>query len=180
MNETASGLSALTDNLSNTTDDVKTVTYTFTPHIDPGDGGSDCGDGVPVVVNIEINPQPKIQATTDEVLCYNGDASFDITNPNTVNTIGEWRYDVTVNYPGGVTGDWASGLTDISATGVSALTDNLTNTTDDVQTVTYTFTPHIDPGDGGGECAGGVPVVINVEINPRPKIQVSTDEDPLL
>ncbi len=38
-----------------------------------------------------------------------GDASFDITNPNTVNAIGEWRYDVTVSYPGGVTGDWAGG-----------------------------------------------------------------------
>ncbi len=58
-------------------------------------------------------------------------------------------------------------LSDVTSTGLSALTDNLTNTTDDVQTVTYTFTPHIDPGDGGGECGGGVPVVINVEINPQ-------------
>ncbi len=173
---TTTGLSAITDDLTNTTNDVQTVTYTFTPHIEPGDGGGDCGGGVPVVVNVEINPQPKIQAITDEVLCYDGDASFDITNPNTVNTIGEWRYDVTVNYPGGVTGDWAGGLSDVTATGLSALTDNLTNTTDDVQTVTYTFTPHIEPGDGGGECANGIPVVIEIEINPQPKIQVTTDE----
>ncbi len=175
-NMITTGLSAITDDLTNTTNDVQTVTYTFTPHIEPGDGGSDCGGGVPVVVNVEINPQPKIQVITDEVLCYDGDASFDITNPNTVNTIGEWRYDVTVNYPGGVTGDWTGGLSDVTATGLSALTDNLTNTTDDVQTVTYTFTPHIEPGDGGGECANGIPVVIEIEINPQPKIQVTTDE----
>ena len=175
-NVTATGLSALTDDPTNTTNDVQTVTYTFTPHIEPGDGGSDCAGGVPVVVNVEINPQPKIQVATDEILCYDGDAAFDITNPNTVNTIGEWRYDVTVNYPGGVTGDWTGGLSDVTATGLSALTDNLTNTTDDIQTVTYTFTPHIDPGDGGGECSNGVPVIIEIEINPQPRIQVTTDE----
>ena len=35
--------------------------------------------------------------------------------------------------------------------GMAALTDNILNTTNDVQTVTYTFTPHIRPGDGGAE-----------------------------
>ena len=156
---TTTGVSALTDNLTNTTDDIQTVIYTFTPHIDPGDGGGECGDGVPVVINVEINPQPKIQVSTDEILCYDGDAEFDITDPNTVNAIGEWRYDVTVNYPAGVTGEWTGGLHNETGTGLSALTDNLTNTTNDVQMVTYTFIPHIHPGDGGGDCGGGVPIV---------------------
>ena len=71
-----------------------------------------------------------------------------------LNTGSQWRYDVSVVYPAGVTGDWAAGLTDQT---VSTLTDDLTNTTDIVQTVTYTFTPHIRPGDGGSECGGGVP-----------------------
>ena len=74
------GIAALTDDLTNTTNDVQTVTYTFTSHIDPGDGGGECGDGVPVIISIEINPQPKIAVTADEVLCYDGDASFGFTN----------------------------------------------------------------------------------------------------
>ena len=62
-----------------------------------------------------------------------------------------------VVYPAGVTGDWAGGLTDQTATGMAALTDNILNSTNDVQTVTYTFTPHIMPGDGGTECQNGIP-----------------------
>ena len=60
---------------------------------------------------------------------------------------------VTVVYPAGVTGDWSAGFTDLTVTGIAALTDNLLNSTSDVQTVIYTFTPHIRPGDGGAECA---------------------------
>ena len=110
------------------------------------------------LIEIEINPQPRIQVATDEILCYDGDAVFRYNEAEYLNATGEWRYDVTV-LPGRSNRRWAGGLTDVTATGVSAITDNLTNTTDDVQTVTYTFTPHIDPGDGGGECGGGVPVV---------------------
>ena len=132
-------------------------------------------DGVPVSIMIEINPQPRIQVATDPVLCYDGNATFDITKPNTVNAAGTWHYDVSVVYPAGVTGNWDAGLNNQTLTGIGALTDDLTNTTGDVQTVTYTFTPHIDPGDGDGECGGGVPVSIMIEINPQPRIQVATD-----
>ena len=73
-------------------------------------------------------------------LCYDDPAMFDITNPNTVHTGATWYYDVSpVIYPAGVTGDWASGFTDLTATGIAALTDNLINNTNDVQTVLYTF-----------------------------------------
>ena len=148
--QTATGIAALTDNLINNTNDVQTVTYTFTPHIRPGDGGAECTDGVPVTVTVNINPRPRIAVITDAELCYDNPATFDVTNPNTVNTGSTWYYDVSpVIYPAGVTGDWAAGLTDLTATGIAALTDNLINNTNDVQTVIYTFTPHIRPGDGG-------------------------------
>jgi len=167
----------LTDDLTNSGNDVQTVTYIFTPHIDPGDGGGECGDGLPVIISIEINPQPRIAVTADDdVLCYEGDAAFNVTNLNTVNAIGTWRYDVSVVYPGGVTGDWTAGLTNQTATGIAALTDDLTNTTNDVQTVTYTFSPHIDPGDGGGECGDGVPEIFMIYINPEPLLTVSVTD----
>ena len=175
FNETLTGIGIQTDNLTNNTNTVQTVTYTFTPHIDPGDGDPDCQNGVPVVIDIEINPRPRITVTTDPVLCYDGDAVFDISTVNTVNAAGEWRYDVSVVYPAGVTGDWAAGLFNETLAGIGIQTDNLTNNTNTVQTVTYTFTPHIDPGDGDPDCQNGVPVVIDIEINPRPRITVTTD-----
>ena len=87
-------------------------TYTFTPHILPATEGSECQNGVPVILNVEIDPQPKIAVTTDPILCYDGDALFNISTVNqSVSTGGEWRYDVSVAYPAGVTGDWGAGLT---------------------------------------------------------------------
>ena len=165
----------LPDNLVNTSDLVQTITYTFTPHIRPGDGGTECQSGVPAVITVEIDPQPKITVTTDPILCYDGDAVFNIGTVNTsVSGGSQWRYDINVLYPAGVTGDWTAGLTDQT---LSALTDNLTNNSDVVQTVTYTFTPHIHPGDGGTECQNGIPVVLQVEIDPQPKITVITDPE---
>ncbi len=77
--QTATGIAALTDNLVNTTNDFKTVTYKFIPHIRPGDGGDECEAGVEVTIEVVINPQPKIAVTTDPELCYTGSAVFDIT-----------------------------------------------------------------------------------------------------
>ncbi len=177
INQTATGIGALTDNLVNTTNDFKTVTYKFIPHIRPGDGGDECEAGVEITVEIVINPQPKIAVTTDTELCYDGPAKFDITKLNIVNTGTTWYYDIETTYPLGVTGSWPTGLTDQTATGIGALTDNLVNTTNDFKTVTYKFIPHIRPGDGGDECEAGVEVTIDIVINPQPKIAVTTDPE---
>ncbi len=177
INQTATGIGALTDNLVNTTNDFKTVTYKFIPHIRPGDGGDECETGVEITVEIVINPQPKIAVTTDTELCYDGPAKFDITKLNIVNTGTTWYYDIETTYPLGVTGSWPTGLTDQTATGIAALTDNLVNTTNDFKTVTYKFIPHIRPGDGGDECETGVEVTIEIVINPQPKMAVTTDPE---
>ncbi len=160
----------LTDNLVNTTLLVQTVTYHFTPHIDPGDGDGECGNGVDTTITVYINPRPRIEVAVDDTLCYDGTADITITNPT--NQTGEWRYDLDVTYPAGVTGILSDGT---SQTALN-LTDNLVNTTLTVQTVTYHFTPHIDPGDGDGECGGGVDTTITVYINPRPRIEVTADD----
>ena len=159
---------SLTDDLTNTTDVVQTVTYIFTPHIRPGDGDPECGNGVSDTVKVDLDPQPKITVPPIPLLCYDGNASFNISTVNTSLHAGSlWRYDVQVNYPAGVTGSWVTGLNDQTA---STLTDDLTNTTDVVQTVTYYFTPHIKPGDGGSECLNGVQVLLNVVIDPQPRL----------
>ena len=166
-------LTSQTDNLTNTTNIVQTVTYTVTPHINPGDGGTECLGGIPETITVDLDPQPKIAVTTDPLLCHDGDAVFDVSTVNTALHSGsEWRYDISVVYPAGVTGSWAGGLTDQTLT---SITDDLTNTTAVVQTVTYTFTPHIRPGDGGAECASGIPVTVTVDLDPQPVIAVTTD-----
>ena len=133
------------ETLSNTTSDVKAVTYLFTPHIDPTDGGSECQNGLDTTITVYVNPQPDIEVTADDTLCYNGSTTFTITNPNTVR--GTWRYDVDVTYPAGVTGS----LGNLTNQTVLTQAETLSNTTSDVKAVTYLFTPHIDPTDGGSD-----------------------------
>ncbi|HUX59151.1 MAG TPA: gliding motility-associated C-terminal domain-containing protein, partial [Bacteroidales bacterium] len=151
--------------------------YTFTPHINPGDGDPECQNGVPVVISIEINPRSRIAVTSDPVLCYDGDALFDISTVNTaVSSGGEWKYNVQIVYPADVDGTHGTAgntvtLTNLTALGVAAFMDDLTNSGDVVRLVTYTFIPHIRPGDNGPECQNGVPVLINILIEPTPRVQ---------
>ena len=158
------------ETLSNTTSDVKAVTYLFTPHIDPTDGGSECQNGLDTTITVYVNPQPDIEVTADDTLCYNGSTTFTITNPNTVR--GTWRYDVDVTYPAGVTGS----LGNLTNQTVLTQAETLSNTTSDVKAVTYLFTPHIDPTDGGSECQNGLDTTITVYVNPQPRIQVSVND----
>ena len=74
---------------------------------------------------------------------------------------------VSVVYPAGVNGSWAGGLTNQTS---ASLTDNLTNISDAAQTVVYTFTPHIRPGDGGTECQSGLQIIYTVVIDPQPRL----------
>ena len=71
-----------------------------------------CETDLPVIVKtVEMNPQPKITVTTDGELCYDGDAVFDITNPyGYLNR--RMEYDLTIDYPFGVTGDCSGGRSD--------------------------------------------------------------------
>jgi len=84
----------------------------------------------------------------DDTVCNNSAVTFNIVNPNTVS--GEWKYDIAVTYPAGVTGTLGNRLGEVSLVQV----DNLVNSTQDLQVVEYRFTSKIDPGDGGVECIG--------------------------
>ena len=54
-----------------------------------------------VTVSVDLDPRPKIAVTTDTLLCYDGDAVFDISTVNSPLHAGsQWRYDVSVTIPG--------------------------------------------------------------------------------
>ena len=69
------------------------------------------------IQTIYVNPKPSITVTqSDALLCYTGGSvDFTINTTNTLTPCSLWRYDVSVVYPAGVTGDWAAGLTDQTA-----------------------------------------------------------------
>ncbi|HPO66629.1 MAG TPA: gliding motility-associated C-terminal domain-containing protein, partial [Bacteroidales bacterium] len=152
-------------NITNNGDSVRAIVYIIVPTI-----YNRCV--LPTIYDtIYVNPTPRIIVAADDTLCNNGSTTFSITNPNTVR--GVWRYDIEVTYPAGVSGT----LGDKTNQTVLTQTDNLINTTNDVQAVTYRFIPHINPGDGGLECGAGVETTLVVYVNPTVHVLFSANAD---
>jgi hypothetical protein len=165
-----------TDLLVNTTNTVQTVTYQFIPKIlDPRTGLAYCEDGIDTTITIWINPQPRIEVSASDTLCFDEGTTFDISNGNSFDTTtGTWVYDlvVTPSDPG-VTGFTP---TENDRTTLN-FTDLLVNTTNTVQTVTYQFIPKIlDPRTGLAYCEDGIDTTITIWINPQPRIEVSASD----
>jgi gliding motility-associated-like protein len=162
-----------TDLLVNNTNTVQTVTYQFIPKIlDPRTGLAYCEDGIDTTITIWINPQPRIEVSASDTLCFDEGTTFDVSTTNT--TTGTWVYDlvVTPSDPG-VTGFTP---TENDRTTLN-FTDLLVNTTNTVQTVTYQFIPKIlDPRTGLAYCEDGIDTTITIWINPQPRIEVSASD----
>jgi gliding motility-associated-like protein len=137
----------------------------FTPKIlDPATGTAYCEDGVDTMITIWINPTPRVIALPDEErICNNFTTNIWLITPTMV-TDGLVTFDyvaVPSGNPGDITGftPVATGLTD-----GTAINDQLTNHTTDLQTVTYTITPRsLATG-----CADGLPVQVVVTVHPDP------------
>src|SRR5208283_5632873 len=113
--------------LSNTTNTVKTATYTVTPVSGTCTGGT-------FTVTVTLNPTPVVPAQT-ATICSGG--TFTVTPVNS---------QPTTIIPSGTTYSWSapsgSGFTGgTSGSGASNISGTLTNTTNSVATATYTVTP---------------------------------------
>ncbi len=148
-------VTSITQQLTNTTNQVQTVVYTVTPK------SGDCEGGT-FTVTVTVNPSPSIQAKVPTALC-SGD-SFTVTPTNgsgdivPAGTTYTWTVATNLN----VTGQAAS-----SVASVTSITQQLTNTTNQVQTVVYTVTPK------SGDCIGGT-FTITVTVNPKATIASNT------
>jgi gliding motility-associated-like protein len=97
-------------------------------------------------------------------------------NDDLLGVAGEKVYQLTTTDAGGnvlgvqASGEYAAG-TDIS--------DNLINTTNQVQTVTYTFRPRIDDDRNGGIpfCDNGRDTTLTIYVNPTPRVIVTVVRD---
>jgi gliding motility-associated-like protein len=152
----ATAASTISGTLTNPTNSVQTATYSVTPISIDG-----C-EGATFTVTVTVNPRPSIQAKIPAAIC-SGD-SFTVTPTNESGDIVPvgTTYTWTVATNASVTGQSAS-----STLSVTSITQQLTNTTNEVQTVIYTVTPK------SGDCIGGT-FTITVTVNPKATIQAKT------
>jgi gliding motility-associated-like protein len=161
----------ISDYINNTTNEVQFVAYQITPRsIVTG-----CTDGELVTVVIAVNPTPILSAYIEETIVCDSTSILIEVNDLLGNVHGSKVYQLTTTNAGGSvagvqpTGEYSAG-TDIS--------NQLTNLTNEVQTVTYNFRARIkDPQENGsGYCDDGTDTTITIYVNPTPVMSVSIDE----
>jgi len=135
--------------------------YTVTPT--SGDAGSCVGTNFTITVT--VNPTPVI-ANKTSTICSG--TAFTITPSNSGSEIvpTSTTYTWTVAPNADVTGE-----TD-QAVGQSNISQTLTNTSNTVQTVVYTVTPR---SGAAGNCVGST-FTVTVTVNPRPTIDVISNQ----
>ncbi len=140
----------INDYLHNPGNVPQTVTYSITPRI------LGCS-GNPQNVTVTVNPTPVvIPSTFAQAICSN--TQTNITLASSTMPAGAVRFNYTVAATGGLTG-FTSPVNNL--TNNSIITDLLMNSTNSVQTATYTITPV------AGGCIG-TPVSVVVSVNPTP------------
>ncbi len=156
----ATAQSTFTQTLRNKTNAQETIVYTLTPI------SGTCA-GAPFDLTVQVNPTPEIAAKTAEI-CSAGTFTVSPTN-----TVASGVGDIV---PTGTTYTWTVAAND-NVTGETAVTtpqasisQALINTTNTVQTVTYTVTP---TSGATGTCSGATFQVV-VTVNPKPTIQAET------
>ncbi|HEX3006670.1 MAG TPA: gliding motility-associated C-terminal domain-containing protein, partial [Bacteroidales bacterium] len=167
-------IASFIDNLSNSDDNYKTVKYRFKGKIIHADPSFTCNQGTDTTITIYMNPTPRVNIAVPSTakgsrdsLCYNEGTTISVTTPNK-NVIGTIKYDLTVAYNSG-------SITGVEPDGRKAISDiiqNLVNTSDIPQLVTYTFKPlieHARPSPSTLSCTNGVENKIDIWVFPQIK-----------
>ncbi len=160
--------------LVNSSPDLQWIEYTFKPRIYKNENDY-CGQGSDTTVRIYINPQPLIILSyqPDTVLCNIDSVTFNVQSGNGSHT-GGWVYDIHIDASNetSVSGEYE--VTDHSAL---SITQYLTNLTDQIQWVDYTFIPKIkDPSGNQQYCANGIQQKIRIWLNPIPHLEVNAED----
>ena len=144
--------------LVNPTNTVQTATYTVTPSF------NGCS-GIAFTVVISVNPKPAIANITPAAIC--SETAFSVTPTNGSGNIVPTgtTYTWTISTNANITGASAS-----TATGISTISQTLTNISNTAQTITYTVTP--TSGDTGN-CVGST-FTITVVVTPKPAVLSTT------
>ena len=150
----ASGSGTITGNLTNTTNSPLTAIFRVIATTQNG-----C-DSLPFDVNVVVNPTPTVLVlpASQPICSGNPITAIVLSNPNGV--------------PGPITYSWTrdntTNITGIAASGSGAsIAGSLTNTTNTVQTTTFTIKATANSCDSAT-------TTVTVTVNPRPTVAVST------
>ena len=166
---------AIVDQLINTTNVVQAVTYNFRYRLnDPRNGGiAFCDHGVDTTITVYVNPTPRFTVTiADTIVCDSTTITLNVAD--LLGAVeGTKVYDLTTTYTAGAVLGVEATTTDIPMG--TAIVNQLINTTNVVQAVTYNFRYRLnDPRNGGiAFCDHGVDTTITVYVNPTPRFTVT-------
>jgi gliding motility-associated-like protein len=154
----ATGIATISQTLINTTSSPATLLYTVTPT-------SGTCVGADFTVTVDVNPKPLIASVTPTPICSG--TAFSVTPTDGIGNI----------VPSGTTYTWTisantniTGATASTATGISTISQVLTNTSNTVQTITYTVTP---TSGATGNCVGA-DFTVTVDVSPTPTLILSS------
>jgi uncharacterized protein (TIGR02145 family) len=145
---------AITETLVNSTTSPVVVTYVITPTV------NSC-NGTVKNVSVTVNPTPHLMNAAPAPICSG--TTFNVALQPDVSG-GNFTWTASCSPPGAITG-----FTLAQPTGVTAISDVLTNTITTVATVTYAITPHAN------NCLGAV-TYFSVNVNPVPHISCSAGQ----
>ncbi|HBC77018.1 MAG TPA: hypothetical protein DEO60_11555, partial [Bacteroidales bacterium] len=155
----ATGLSnghIITDNLINSTDAPLTVTYRLVPV-----SGVSCNNGPAVEITVTVNPTPRATPVNGKpAICYADDTRITLNSP-TIMTSGEIRFDYTISYPSGITGNSAPGADKVQG---DVLSFKYRNYNDTIESVFFSITPKV----AGLSCPAGNVSLQEVQLHPKP------------
>lgn len=158
-----SGADPIADNLVNNSDNPAFVRYTITPVANGAAGGNGCF-GLPVQVDVFVEPKPKLTALTAKTVCEGAPVAIALSSPTnpSAGTV-EFELISAIDPTGFVTGDSPDGTI---FTDPSTLNDVLANGDVQARTITYRLRPRIN---GGAGCVGD-DFLIAVTVNPLPTV----------
>ena len=164
-------ISNVGETLVNTTNEVQAVTYYFDAYIDRPGNASHCDNGLDTTITIYVNPTPEFTVeVADTVVCDSSTITFNVTDL-LGDVLGDKVYDLATNQSGGITGIQPDGQYNMP----DDVTDQLINTTNEVQTVTYNFRYRLNDSRNGGApfCDHGIDTSITIYVNPTPDFTVT-------
>jgi hypothetical protein len=155
-----------TGNLINTTNVDQIVVYSITP-IGPSSLQPQC-NGAPFQVSIVVNPTPNVENVNLQPICSGTNFTFDpFANPQpgsilNTNTILNWTVTPNAN---------VTGYSNYNGTGLSLISQTLTNNSEIVQTLVYNVTAI----DTTSQCSSTL-FTVTIDVHPTPQIQDQTDD----
>ncbi len=168
----------ITDQLINTTNQVQTVTYHLSYQIRDDRSGTNfgyCDHGIDTSITIYVNPTPRFTVSVpDTIVCDSTEITLDVVDGLGA-VEGAKVYELTTSQSGGITGIEPDGEYAID----HDITDQLINTTSQVQTVTYHLSYQIRDDRSGtnfGYCDHGIDTSITIYVNPTPRFTVSVPD----